>query len=104
MSLEINLTDMSDELIENYTKRLIAQIWKSLPMREVGDATLEKHLESTLREIVGNKEMITDLKNDALFLSLIGTIGGMISNLKEYRADVFKCIDIIKKLKEKYCD
>ena len=74
MSLEINLTDMSDELIENYTKRLIAQIWKSLPMREVGDATLEKHLESTLREIVGNKEMITDLKNDALFLSLIGTI------------------------------
>ena len=24
----------------------------------------------------------------------------MISNLKEYRADVFKCIDIIKKLKE----
>ena len=61
MSLEINLTDMSDELIENYTKRLIAQIWKSLPMRE-WRCDIEKHLESTLREIVGNKEMITDLK------------------------------------------
>lgn len=95
---------LPDESLFNYLDRVINSIFKCLPLKENECETLEQHLESTLRELIGNKKLILQLNNDALFLSLLGTLNNLIDedNFKKYRSDIFKCIGLVNKLQDKY--
>lgn len=101
---ETKFGELSDEIVYNYLDRLIGAVYKCLPMKEKNDETLDKYLESLLRELNGNKELIYELKNDALFLKLLGTLTGLkaIDDLEHYKSDVFKSINLIKKIKQKH--
>ncbi len=102
--VQINLSVFPDGYLVNYLNYLIGKIYKCLPMKENGETTLDSYLSSLLRELIGNKELIAELKGNALFISLIGKLEYLIDNeldIKTYRKDIFDCISIIEKLKKK---
>lgn len=101
--IQINLSAFPDGYLVNYLNYLIGKIYKCLPMKENGEITLDSYLSSLLRELIGNKELITELKGNALFISLIGKLEYLIDNeldIKTYRKDIFDCISIIEKIKK----
>ena len=67
--------------------------------------TLKDYLDSLLLELIGSKELIFIIRNDANFISLLSTLQYFIDNEcthDVFRREVFKCIDIIKKIQRKY--
>lgn len=74
-------------------------------MREENSKTLGKYMRSLQRELIGNQQLIINLKYDSDFLSLLSKIEFLIYNdvdLPTYKKDIFDCISLIKKMQEKY--
>ena len=97
--------ELSRELLLNKLDDMVNQFYKILPLYENKSPTLHSYMESFMRELLGNKNLIDDLKNDGLYLTLLGTLQFLIDNDCEVRvvkSDVFKAISIIKKLQKKY--
>ena len=85
---------------------LIGQFFKILPLREHGSATIVQYMEGLLREMQGLEQLILEWNNDGQFLSLLGILQYHIDHpdcgLDIVRSDVFKAINIIKRLQNKY--
>lgn len=102
--LQNNLT-IPDDWFENYLSSLIGKFYKIIPIKENGEPSLNKYMESLQRELIGCKDLIALLENDDLFLSLIFTLQYLIENDCEFkiiRSEIFKSINICKKLQAKY--
>ena len=96
-----------DLLIKNYFKNLINQFYKILPIKESGEDTLQKYMESLMRELIGCGSLIDKINNDSLYLCLLCTLQYLIDNngdINVIRSEVFKSISICKKLENKYSD
>jgi hypothetical protein len=109
--INLKYGEIPNDLFKNYLKCLIGKIYKILPMYEQNDTNLKKYLESFQIEIIGNIDLINKLKYDGNFLVLLGTLEYFVNNEidknngKEiYKREIFKCIDIIKKIKIKNFD
>jgi hypothetical protein len=101
----INYELLEGECFTNYLKFLIGKFYKILPIHEENPHTLKSYLESLLIELSGNRMLIEKIKFDANFLTLMGTIQFLIDNECKheiYKREVMKCINIIKKLQNKY--
>jgi hypothetical protein len=92
--------EVSEELVSNYYDRLVNRVFKLLPLKEEENPTIAVYLESIMLELVGGKELSDDFKNNADFLSLIMTLEGLsqITNMITYKREIFKCINIVRKL------
>jgi hypothetical protein len=92
---------LPDEMLIAYVNGMIAKVWKTIPMKQVGTDSLPKYLEATLREFVGQKELIEQLKNNEEFQSILGVMESLLTqdDFLKFRSDVFKIINLIKKLK-----
>jgi hypothetical protein len=44
---------LPDEMLLAYVNGMIAKVWKTIPMKQIGTDSLPKYLEATLREFVG---------------------------------------------------
>lgn len=102
--VQINLSAFPDGYLVNYLNFLIGKVYKCLPMRENGETTLNSYMSSLLRELIGNFELISELKGNPLFISLIGKLEYLIQNevtIKIYKKEVFDCISLIEKIKKK---
>ncbi len=89
----------------NYFKFLINKTYKILPLKEEGSTTLTLYLESYLRELIGNKELVSILVNEPKFITVLNTMQFLISNeysLEVCKKEVFKCIHILDEINEKY--
>jgi len=89
----------------NYFKFLIGRVWKILPMSEEGNQHLQGYMESLQRELIGNMNLVEDLKCDGYFITLLNKIEYLIN--EEYshdicRKEVLECVSIIEKLQKKY--
>lgn len=89
----------------NYFKFLVNKTYKILPLKEENSETLNLYLESLLRELIGNKELITILVDEPRFITVLNTLQYLIS--EEYsvaicKKEVFKCIGILKDINAKY--
>lgn len=89
----------------NYFDFLINKTYKILPMKEENSLTLKSYLESYQRELIGNKELIDVLVDEPQFITVLNIIQFLIS--EEYtnevcKKEVFKCIRILQKIKNKY--
>ena len=89
----------------NYFHFLINKTYKILPMKEQNSLTLKSYLESYQRELIGNKELIDVLVDEPQFITVLNIIQFLIS--EEYtnevcKKEVFKCIRILQKIKNKY--
>lgn len=101
--VQVNLSNFNDAYIINYFDFLINKVYKCLPMKENREVTLHIYMESLLRELIGNRELIVELKGSPIFISLIGKLEYLIQNdvdIKTYKKDIFDCINLIEKLKK----
>lgn len=97
--------DLQDNLVCNYISSLIGQFYKILPIKESGEPSLKKYMMSFQRELMGCKNLIQRFNNDELFFRLIIILQSLIDdseNINNVRCEVFKAINICKKLSEKY--
>lgn len=97
--------DLQDNLVRKYMRSLVGQFYKILPIKESGEPSLGKYMESLQRELIGCKDLIIALNHDELFLSLLGILQYLIDNectVDTVRCEVFKAITICKKLQKKY--
>lgn len=89
----------------NYFNFLIGRVWKILPMSEENNQHLQEYMEGLQRELIGNMNLVEDLKHDGYFIVLLNKIEYLIN--EEYthevcRKEVFECISIIEKIQKKY--
>lgn len=94
-----------NEYFDNYLDFLVGKVWKILPMTEEDNSDLQSYMEGLQRELIGNMNLVEDLKSDGYFITLLNKIEYLIN--EEYshkicRKEVFECIDIIKKLSARY--
>lgn len=91
----------------NYFKFLIGRVWKILPMNEEENIHLKDYMESLQRELIGNMNLVENLKYDGYFITLLNKIEFLINEDYEHeilRKEVFECVDLIKKIQSKYFD
>ena len=93
---------------ENFYKYfdfLINKTYKILPMKEEGSQTLKIYLEGLLRELVGDKELVSILTNEPRFISVLNSIQFLISedySVQVCKKEVFKCIHILSEINSAY--
>jgi len=104
--ININLDNINKQFFINYFNFLISQLYKSLCLKEEKSETLIEFLESLKCELIGSKDLIEFLKNDARFISLLSKIQFLISEKniehKKFKKEVFSSISLVEKLKDKY--
>lgn len=103
--LETNYNAIPEKLFENYLNFLIGKVYKILCMYDEKDVTLPKYIQSLQRELIGNQELIIELKYDGNFLALLNKLEYLIHNdldKKDFKKDIFDSISLINKLTEKY--
>lgn len=89
----------------NYFNFLINKTYKILPLKEENSDTLKSYLESFLKELIGNKELVSCLVNEPQFITVLNTMEYLAHgeySVAECKKEVFKCINILQKIKKKY--
>lgn len=103
--INVNYGLIPKENFCRYFEFLISKTYKILPLKEEGSATLKAYLESYLRELIGNKNLVSVLVDEPKFISVLNTMQFLIS--EEYsvsvcKKEVFKCIRILEDINNKY--
>lgn len=103
--IEVKYGLLPNETFCRYFEFLINKTYKILPLKEENSETLKAYLESYLRELIGNKELVEILVNEPRFVTVLNTMQFLIS--EEYtvevcKQEVFKCIHILKQINNKY--
>jgi hypothetical protein len=93
--------ELPNELLVVYVDGLIAKVYKTLPMKEENSQTLSVYLKSLLRELIGAKELVEELKLNQDFASLLDILQSLLNekDMTNFRSDVFKSLTIIKRIK-----
>lgn len=89
----------------NYFKFLIGRVWKILPMKEEGNKYLKRYMESLQRELIGNMNLVEELKYDGYFITLLNKIEFLINENYDHsicRKEVFECIELVKVIRERH--
>ena len=98
--------EISRAMVSARCSDLIGQYFKILPLREANSTTIVRYMEGLLREVNGLGQLIAEFKNDGQIVSLMDILEYHIdhpdADLETVRSDVFKAIDIIKRLRRKY--
>lgn len=91
-------------MCENYFDVLINRLYKILPLKEEGSLTVDKYIESLLSELTGGQDVILLIHEDGQYLSVINSLEFIrtCENISVCRREIFKCIRIVEKLKQKY--
>lgn len=98
-------SEIPDEYFVSYFNFLIGRVWKILPMWEENNEDLKSYMESLQRELIGNINLVKEIKCDSYFITLLSKLEYLIN--EEYtheicRKEVFECVDIVKKIAERY--
>lgn len=99
-------SEISNRMISNYMNALVNRFYKILPIKESGEDTLKRYLESLLREMIGLRDLIVFVQDDDRYLTLLAIVQYFIdhdADVATVRTDVFRAISILKKLQKKYC-
>lgn len=84
-----------DETKEQYTRRVINQLWKLIPMRENKEDWIS-HLNTLIEEMSGLVEIYKSKPEGLALLSkLEGLTASVCDDFMLYRKTVFRCIDLI---------
>ena len=107
MSIQTTAGDpISSKLLSNYLCSLVNHIFKILPIREQDDGSLSTYMRSLQMELLGCKNLIPILGNDASLITLLSILQYLIDNpdssVTIVRREVFHAISICNKLKATY--
>lgn len=103
--IETKYQFIPNQYFSNYLDFLVGRVWKILPMTEEDSKHLKEYMESLQRELIGNMNLIEDLKYDGYFITLLNKIEYLINEDYTHevcRKEVFECVDIVKKISEKH--
>lgn len=97
---------MNAEVLKNYFRTLINMFFKILPLWEKKEPTLIEYMKSFQAELLGCKELVIAIREDAAFLSLISILQHLIDtpdcDVRAVKSEVFKAISICNRLKAEY--
>lgn len=95
-----------DALTKNYFGMLVNSFFKILPIRESEDGSLVIYLNSLQHELLGCRELMHELDDDARFLRLIVILQYLIDHpscpVQDVRREVFKAIRLCEQLSSMY--
>lgn len=97
--------EIPDRMLGNYLERLVGRFFKILPIRESEDQGLTEYLGSLRNELVGLSELMEEIGYDEMYLSLIVSVQYLMEHeccVQEVKREVFRCISVCKKLRNKY--
>lgn len=98
--------EINGRMVSNYLNALVNRFYKILPIKESGEDTLRRYLESLQREMLGLCDLMEFVHSDDRYLTLLAIVQYFIDNdtdVATVRTDVFRAISLIKKLQKKYC-
>lgn len=97
---------ISNEILGNYFRNLVGHFFKILPMREANEGSLIVYMQSLQAELLGCKELVNIIKNDASYLTLLSILQYLIDTpectVREVKREVFRAISICNKLRAQY--
>lgn len=99
--------EVSNKMFYNRVGGLVNQFFKILPIKENGEATLQKYMLSLQKEMLGLHSLIVALHDDQQYLSLLSILQYLIEHecdIATVRSEVFKAINILKRLQKKLED
>lgn len=104
--IKTNYEYIPDKMFVNYLDYLIGKVYKMLPMRENKDDTLVEYMESIIREMIGNQQLMGEIKYDARFQSVINKLEYLTFkkdvDFKVFRKDILDSLPLLKEIKEQY--
>lgn len=99
---------MTESVVENYFKTLVNRFFKILPIREAGEKSLPVYIQSLQIEMMGCKELVTELHDDSNFLTLLSILQYIYDNpecpVADVKREVFRAISICNKLELRYAE
>ena len=104
--MRTNYAMIGDDKFCHYLEFLIGKVYKILGIKENQDElNFKKYIDRLLRELIGNFNLIDDLKCDGYFITLMSKIEYL--GTEEYshevcREEVFESISLIKKIIKNY--
>lgn len=97
---------MNAEMLSNYFRALINLFFKILPIWESGEQSLGTYMKSLQAELLGCKELIEAIRNDASFVTLVAILQYLIDHPETptsvVKREVFRAISICNKLRAKH--
>lgn len=95
-------------ILYNYFRNLVNLFFKILPIREANEDSLTTYMQSLQAELLGCKNLVSAINNDASYLTLLSILQYLIDNpecsVKEVKREVFRAISICNKLKSRYAE
>lgn len=93
-------------LLKNYFHSMINHFFKILPMKETGEQSLAVYMKSLQMELLGCHELIPEIKENSMFLTLLSILQYLIDNpdcsTSDVKREVFRAISICNKLETIY--
>lgn len=105
--IKVEYGQLSNQNMSNYFNFLVGKFFKIMPLKESKCSTLNKYLESLQRELIGNYDLLSFLKDEPQFISLLNIIQYFISNeftSKECGIEVKRAIRILNDINKRYFD
>ena len=102
------MTDMPVEfgMFSEYMRLLVNRFFKILPIKESEEPTLTAYMQSLQMELIGCKTLVSFVRDDPAFLSLISILQYLIDHPEcstlVVKREIFHAISICNKLKSKY--
>lgn len=96
--VETKYGQVSNHALKDHYISLSNRIWQLIPLREEKCKTLHDNIDRLNRELSGLVKIINDADDRII------TVMCLLENLKDeddfkiYKADVFRCCDIVRKL------
>lgn len=102
------MSELNEILLHNYFRNLVNKFFKILPMRESEDISLPLYIEGLKHELLGCESLELNFSKDPDYGSLIFILEYIIQNpnctVKQIKREVFKAIDLCKKLSSRYAE
>lgn len=101
------MTNKEKVKVESYLDDLVNRVYKVLGLYEDGNSGLGKYLDSLLIELGGMHIISEEIATSSKYCSVIMTLASIQILIKnneikhsDVRSEVFKCISLIKKIKQ----
>lgn len=95
-----------NELMLRYLERTVGRLYKILPMKEANEETIHKYLDGLLSELIGI-ELLEQFTEQPYYVSILGVVSYLSEHIdscsnKKVKREVFRAIDLCKKLQDFY--
>lgn len=95
-----------NNLMLHYFERTVGKLYKVLPLKESGEETIHEYLDGLQSELLG-VELLEELSNQPYYVSILGIVSYLAAHIdscstKKVKRDIFRAIDLCKKLQGVY--